>query len=92
MVVDGPQCKIFDKTWKNRTVNSFSESAGQMDNAPIVDVAVAYDCTSKSKTYGHLMHKSLYIQELYVNLIPPFIMREAGVIVEECPKSQSIKP
>ena len=92
MVVAGSQCVVFDDTKKTCTVNSFSESAGRLDNIRIVDIVMAYDCPFKSKTYLLLMRNALHIPELPLNLLPPFIMREGGIIVDECPKSQSQHP
>ena len=40
MMVAGSQCVVFDDTKKTCTVNSFSESAGRLDNIRIVDVVV----------------------------------------------------
>ena len=88
IVVTGLQCVVFDDTTKTCTVNSFSESVGRLDNIRIVDIVMAYDCPYKSKTYLLLMRNTLHIPELPLNLIPPFIMREGGIIVDECPKSQ----
>ena len=92
MVVVGSECEIFDDTGKTCTVNSFADSAGSLDNVKIVDAAVAYDCPFKCKTYILLMRNSLYVPELTTNLIPPFIMREGGISVDECPKSQASSP
>ena len=86
MVVAGSQCVVFDDTKKTCTVNSFSESAGKLDNIKIVDVVVAYDCPYQSKTFLLLMRNALHVPELPLNLIPPFIMREGGIEVDECPK------
>ena len=87
MVVAGSECVVFDDTNKTCTVNSFSESAGRLDNIRIVDTVMAYDCPFRSKTYLLLMRNVLHISELPLNLLPPFIMREGGIIVDECPKS-----
>ena len=87
MVVAGSQCVVFDDTKKKCTVNSFSESAGQLHNVRIVDIVIAYDFPYKSKTYLLLMRNALHIHELPLNLIPPFIRREGVIPVDECPKS-----
>ena len=92
MVVAGSECTIFDDTNKTCTVNSFSESAGKLENVKIVDVVVAYDCPYKSETFLLLMRNALNVPELPLNLIPPFIMREGGIEVDECPKSQLTTP
>ena len=86
MVVATSQCVVFDDTKKTCTVNSFAESAGRLDNIKIVDIVVAYDCPYQCKTFLLLMRNTLHVPELHINLIPPFIVREGGNIVDECPK------
>ena len=92
MVVAGSQCVVFDDTKNTCTVNSFSESAGKLDNIKIVDVVVAYDSPYQSKTFLLLMHNDLHVPELPLNIIPTFIMREGGIEVDVCPKSQLMAP
>ena len=92
MIVAGSECTVFDDTGKTCTVNSFSESAGRLENIKIVDAVIAYDCPYKCKTYLLLMRNVLHIPELPLNLLPPLIMREAGILVDECPKFQSPNP
>ena len=62
------------------------------NNVPIVDAAVAYDCPYQSKTFILLMRNALYIPELEINLLPPFIVRESGNQINECPKIQTSDP
>ena len=92
MVVFGKHCVIFDDTEKSCTVDVFSESSGKLDNVPIVDVAVAYDCPYQYKTFLLLMQNALYIPELEINLRPPFIVRESEIQINECPKIQTSNP
>ena len=92
MVVVGNNATVFDTTGKTCTVNSFSESAGMLKHVPIVDAVVAYDCPYKAKVYLLLMRNALQVSDIHVNLLPPFIVREAGLHVDECPKSQSPEP
>ena len=92
MVVVGRHCTVFDTTGKTCTVNAFSKSAGHMEDVPIVDAVIAYDCPFQSKTFLLLMRNALYIPELEVNLLPPFIVREADIPIDECPKSQAAHP
>ena len=92
MVVVGQNAIIFDTTGKTCTVNSFSESAGKLDKVPIVDAVVAYDCPYKAKVYLLLMRNALQVSDIHVNLLPPFIVRESGLHIDECPKSQSPEP
>ena len=92
MAVVGRECVVFDDTGQTCTVNAFTESAGKLDKVPIVDVAVAYDCPFQSKTYILLMRNCLHIPEIKHNLLPPFMIREAGHVLDECPKFQASAP
>ena len=92
MVVVGRNCTVFDSTGKTCTVNSFAESAGRLEHVPIVDAVVAYDCPYNAKVYLLLMRNALQVSDIQVNLLPPFIVREAGLHIDDCPKSQSPEP
>jgi hypothetical protein len=56
----------------------------------LVDAAVRYD--RDGKVYIRLIQNALYVPSLDHNLLPPFMMREAGVIVKETPKIQFDDP
>ena len=67
MVVIGKHCVIFDDTGKTCTVKAFSESTDKLDNVPIVDAAVAYDCPYQCKIFLLLMRNTLYLPELDID-------------------------
>ena len=92
MVVVGKNSVIFDDTSKTCTFNAFSESAGKLHNIPIIDAVIAYDCPYQCKTFLLLMRNALYIPELEINLLPPFIVRESGIQIDKCPKIQTTNP
>ena len=52
---------------------------------------MAYDFPLTHKTFL-LLTISLYIPEMEHNIVPPFIMRLAGITVNECPKYQCSEP
>jgi hypothetical protein len=75
----------------NRTceVSPYSPDYKPM-NDPLVDAAVRYD---RDRTvYILLIWNALYVPSLEHNLLPPLMMREAGVIVRETPKIQLDDP
>ena len=92
MVVVGSQCVIFDITGLTCTVNAFTELTGKIEKVPIVDAAVAYKCPYLAKTFVLLFRNVLNIPEIRHNLLPPFIVREAGHFLDECPKFQLSSP
>ena len=61
----------------------FLESAGGLDAVPIVDAMLAYDCERTNQVYLLVLWNVLYIESMDDNLISPFILREAGLIVNE---------
>ena len=50
---------------------------------PIVDAMLAYDCERTNQVYLLVLRNVLYIESMDDNLIPPFILREAGLTVHE---------
>jgi hypothetical protein len=86
MMVFGRNCEVISLSGKTVEVGAFSESAGGLSNVPIADVIIAYDCKRSNQTYLLVARNVLYIEDMDDNLIPPFIMRQAGLIVSEIPK------
>ena len=58
----------------------------------IVDKALAYDDPYSHKTFILVIRHCLDIPSMDHNLIPPFLLREAGLQVRETPKSQLEAP
>ena len=83
MVVLGRHCFVFEWSGKRCSVQPFDKSLGSANNVPIVDAAIAYDCPYTFQTYVLLIRNALYMPSLNDNLIPPFIMRQGGAIVNE---------
>ena len=86
MIVLGRHCFIISRSGKVIDVSTFAEAAGGLSQVPIVDAAIAYDCPRSEKTYILIVRNALYVESMEENLVPPFILREAGLIVNECPK------
>ena len=86
MIVLGRYCYIIADGGKVIDVSTFAEAAGSLSRVPIVDAVIAYDCPRTHKTYLLICRNALYVESMEENLIPPFILREAGLIVNECPK------
>ena len=87
MVVLGRNCFVFDSVQgRHCDVQPFDPSIGCAKKVPIVDGAIAYDCPISHKTYLLIVRNALHIPSMDNNLIPPFIMREAGISVNDTPK------
>jgi hypothetical protein len=59
---------------------------GKKKAVPIVDAVIAYDCDISGQTHLMVVYNALYIPEMKFHLIPPFVMRLSGLLVDECPK------
>ena len=58
----------------------------------MVHAALAYDCQFTGTTIILKIYNASYFKNMTNNLIPPFLMRLAGVEVDECPKFLSKSP
>ena len=86
MCVIGRQATIINRTGKHAEVRAFSQECRVLNKVPIVDAAFAYDCPSTMKTYLLIVRNALYVPTMEHNLIPPFILREGGMIVNDVPR------
>ena len=86
MVMAGRHATIISKSGKSADVRPFSKDCSKMMAVPIVDVAVAYDHPYSLKTYIFVMKNTLYVPSMNHNLVPPFILREAGLVVNDVSK------
>ena len=79
MCVLGKHCLLLTELSTARTVQvaTFSDSAGGLNNVPIVDAMIAYDCRRTNQVYLLVLRNALYIEDMDDNLIPPFILRDA---------------
>jgi len=73
-------------------VNAFASEVGSLSNIPVVDAVVVFDCPYTGESYFMLLYNCLYIPSMECHLIPPFILREAGLFVSDTPKIQSPEP
>jgi len=92
MVVVGKNAFVFEMTGRTCNVKPFSDELGIAESVPIVHAAIAYDCPYTFKTFILLVRNALYMPSMSCNLIPPFIMRERGVIVNDTPKIHCSEP
>ena len=53
----------------------FSDQLGKIKDVPIVDCAVAHDCTYSGKVFYIDMYNVLYIPLMRENLVPPYMVR-----------------
>ena len=63
-----------------------------MSRVPIVDAVLAYDCPIYGKMTLLVARNAFFVESMDHNLIPPFIMRESGLKVEEQAKIHAKEP
>ena len=84
--VVGRKAFIIRRTGKRVNVSGFTNRLGKPIPVDVVDAAVLYDCEHTAKTFLMIIRNALYLKEMTVTLIPPMMMRLAGLDVNECPK------
>ena len=89
MAVAGGDCTIIARSGRFATVTPFSSDLPSLDRVEIGDVAFAYDDPYSQRTYLLVMRNSLLIPTMDHNLLPPFLVREASLFLDETPKFQS---
>ena len=75
-----------------RKVSSFTLVYESLSKAPIVDAAVASDFPCSGETYLQIVRNALRVPAIDYNLISPFSVREAEVVVKYFPKIQHQNP
>jgi hypothetical protein len=91
MAVVGRHAFIISDSGRIADVNPFTPDYESMQ-VPIVDVVVLCECPYNRITYVLVIQNALYVPAMKNNLLPPFMLREAGVKVHEKPKIYSDDP
>jgi len=73
-------------------VRPFSAELGIAENVPIVDGAIVYESPFTGEAFVLLIGNELHIPSMNINLVPPFIMRAGGVIVNDTLKIHCNEP
>ena len=92
MAVAGIDCTIISNSGTYADVTPFSTDLPVMKLVEIVDAMFAYDDPFTLTTYLLVMRNALHIPSMHHNLIPPFLMQEAGLLLDETPKFQLEMP
>ena len=81
MVVIGTEAFYFESGGRVCDVSPYDKS--RVRTLPIKDAALAYDCPYTGSTTILIFRNTICVPEIKYNLIPPFILREAGITVNE---------
>lgn len=82
----GGHAKVLEYTGRTVNVQGFSDNLGKPIKVDIVNVALVYDCSYSGESHILHLRNALYMNLIEVSLIPPFMMRLAGLYVNKCPK------
>ena len=85
-------CTVFEDTGRRMDVSGYKGGEATDFGIPVRNVICAHDCPFTKKTILCVAKNALQISGIRANLIPPFIMREAGLVVKETPKIHCHEP
>ena len=91
MPVVGKHAYIIAETGKKVDVSPFTPDYKPL-TVPLVDAMVKYDNPNNGKSYILVLHNALYVPLMDNNLVPPFMLREMGVTVNDIPKIHKEDP
>ena len=91
MPVMGRDALVVSDAGRVMEVNPFTPDYDAM-KVKLVDAALKYDCPHEDKSYILLVRNALHVPSMDHNLIPPFMLREAGIEVNETPKIHKENP
>ena len=91
MPVAGRNAYVISDTGQTAEVNAFSPDYDAL-TVKICDVAIQYDCPYTGQTYIFVIRNSLHVPAMNNNLLPPFLIREAGIELHDTPKIQVKDP
>ena len=92
MSVAGNGTTVIAKSGNFATVTPFSPDLPVLEKVEIGDAAMCYDDPVTLRTYILVMRNALLIPTMNHNLLPPFLVREAGLFLDETPKHQAVSP
>ena len=91
MPVVGKHAYIIAETGKKVDVSPFTPDYKPL-TVPLVDAMVKYNNPYNGKSYILVLHNALYVPSMDNTLVPPFMLREMGVTVNDVPKIHTEDP
>ena len=89
-VIVGKHCHILANTERHVDMNPFTPTYHAL-KAPIVDAAIQYDCPYDKKPYILVIRVAIYILSMMNKLVLSFVLREAGIVVNDKAKIHTVK-
>ena len=91
MPVIGKNAYILSKISETVDVAPFTPDYNPI-RVELVDAALKYDCLYSGKSKILIIRRGLYVPSMSNNLLPPFMLREAGITINEVPKIHVSSP
>ena len=91
MPVVGSEALVLNETGKIVEVSAYSLDLPKMQ-IPLVDAAILYECEVTGLLYILVILNALHVPTMSGNLIPPFVMRQKGISVNDRAKQHSKDP
>ena len=91
MPVIGKNAYILSKIGKTVDVAPFTPDYKTI-GVELVDAALKYECPYSGETKILIIRRGLYVPSMSNNLLPPFMLREAGITINEVPKIHVSSP
>jgi hypothetical protein len=92
MSVAGSGSTVIARSGHFDMVTSFSPDLPVLEKVEIGDAAMCYDDPVSLRTYILMLRNALLIPTINHNLLPPFLVCEAGLLIDETPKHQAMLP
>ena len=86
MAVIDKHSVIVNDTGETADVKPFSPDCKTLQKVKIVDAAIKWTCPNTDADYILLVMNALYVPANENNILPPFLMRETGIVVIDVPK------
>ena len=86
MVCLGRHALIIEDTGETVDVKPFTPDYNTLQKFPFVTGAILTECVFTGKTRIFIFHNALSVLAMDHNLVPPFILQEVGLIVNDTPK------
>ena len=77
---------MFESTGRTCNAQPFSSDLGMGKYSLIVDACLAHECPHTGEVYVLVIINAIYAPSMDHSLIPPFITRSGGIIVNDVPK------
>ena len=91
MAVVRRNAHVLAESGKDVVVGAFTPELKSL-SYKVVDAAIQYDDPYEQKSYVFIIRNALHVPAMSINLLPPFMIREAGIKINDVPKIHVDQP